>query len=324
MAVAALAEAQCGVFTRHQALASGMAARTLDRRIETQAWRRLLPGVYAIGGVPPSWRQWLVAVLFWGGGEACASHRAAARLWGLDGVETAPAEITLPFPRHSPHPEVVVHSTDCLAAHDVATVAPFRLTGTTRTLVDLGSTVDPGILERALDDALRRGLTSLPRLRFRLTQLRRPGRRGVAALARLIDERDPSLPMPESRLEARVIEVLRTARLPMPVRQHEVTMERRVIARVDLAYPEHLLAVECDGYRYHSGKAAWEKDLRRRNHLTALGWRVLHVTWDDVERWPLQVAERIAAALDAASVLSWQPAPRPPSPPQNDSYSSAR
>jgi very-short-patch-repair endonuclease len=248
----------------------------------------------------------MLAALLWGGDEACISHRAAASLWGLEGVDAAPAEITLPFPRRSPHPDLVLHSTDSLAPHDEVTVAPFRLTGATRTLVDLASAIDADVLERALDDALRRGLTSLPRLRFRLNQLRRPGRRGVAALARLIDERDPSLPIPESRLEASVIELLQATRLPTPVRQHEVTEGGRVIARVDLAYPERLLAVECDGYRYHSGKAAWQKDLRRRNHLTALGWRVLHITWDDVERGPAEVAERIAAALNAVPALCLQ------------------
>jgi very-short-patch-repair endonuclease len=244
-----------------------------------------------------TWRQWVLASLLWGGEEACVSHRAAARLLGLDGVDRAPAEISLRWRRRSPHPDVVVRSTDSLLGQDVVTLAPFRLTGATRTLIDLGWLVDEKVLERALDDALRRGLTTIPRLRFRINQLRGHGRRGVAAIARLVEERDPRLPIPESLLEARVIRLLRAAGLPAPVRQHAVSADGRVIARLDLAYPEVLLAIECDGYRYHPGKAAWESDLRRRNLLTALGWRVLHFTWDDVERKPADVAGRVGVAL---------------------------
>lgn len=47
------------------------------------------------------------------------------------------------------------------------------------------------------------------------------------------------------------------------VRQYEVESGSRLIARVDLAYPEIRLAVECDGWEHHSGRAAWERDRSR-------------------------------------------------------------
>ena len=55
------------------------------------------------------------------------------------------------------------------------------------------------------------------------------------------------------------------------------------MAIVDFAYPDIKLAIEAEGYRWHSSRARWERDLERRNELTALGWRVIHVTWAEFD-----------------------------------------
>src|SRR5438270_9369463 len=53
-----------------------------------------------------------------------------------------------------------------------------------------------------------------------------------------------------------------------------VVVAGHLIARVDFAFPAAKVAVEADGYRWHSGRAQWQQDLERRNALTNLGWRV--------------------------------------------------
>lgn len=55
------------------------------------------------------------------------------------------------------------------------------------------------------------------------------------------------------------------------------------MGRIDLALPHHKVAIEVDGYRWHSGRRAWRRDLERRNELTALGWTVLHATKEDAD-----------------------------------------
>ncbi|HEX2057284.1 MAG TPA: DUF559 domain-containing protein [Actinomycetota bacterium] len=90
--------------------------------------------------------------------------------------------------------------------------------------------------------------------------------------------------------------------LPRPVRQHRITDNGKLVARVDFAYPDSLVAVEVDGYRWHSGRRAWSRDLTRRdltrrNRLTSLGWRVLHVTHDDLMERPNEIVEQIDAVL---------------------------
>lgn len=90
---------------------------------------------------------------------------------------------------------------------------------------------------------------------------------------------------------------MRRAGLPEPVRQHTIYDRGRFVARVDFAYPHAKLAIEADGYRYHSGRARFESDRARLNALTALGWRVIHVTWAQLHDEPDQVIAQIAGML---------------------------
>ena len=55
--------------------------------------------------------------------------------------------------------------------------------------------------------------------------------------------------------------------------------------RVDFAYPEQKLAVECDGYKWHKyDKKQIEKDIERDKYLAKKGWRVLHFSGVQIRR----------------------------------------
>lgn len=103
--------------------------------------------------------------------------------------------------------------------------------------------------------------------------------------------------MPESVLETRLSRLLADSGLPHPERQLEIRDKGRLVARVDLAYPRARFAIEADGYVYHSSHAAWRRDRVRRNALTALGWRVLHVTWKDLNERPGDIVAEIGAGI---------------------------
>lgn len=51
---------------------------------------------------------------------------------------------------------------------------------------------------------------------------------------------------------------------------------------LDYAFPFYLLALEADSYRHHSSRIDWGRDHTRNRLLTAIGWRILPVTWDDL------------------------------------------
>ncbi|HEX9712877.1 MAG TPA: type IV toxin-antitoxin system AbiEi family antitoxin domain-containing protein [Actinomycetota bacterium] len=290
--MARLAERQHGVFTRAQLRELGATRGFIDHRLEVGRWERCASGVFRLAGVPPSWRQSLLAAcLAWGDG-AVASHRAAAALPRLAGFEPGPIELTVPRRRDRIAPGIVHRN--ALPAGDVTIVEAIPVTVPARTLIDIAAVASRDAVEEALDDALRRRLVSIARMRWHVRGDQR-GRPGIAVMRALLEARAPSDPPPESVLESRLLRVLRRARLPEPLPQYRIRSGGRTVAVVDFAFPDARLAIEADSYRWHSGRMPWEHDLARRNALTLLGWRVIHVTWRDLAR-----PERLVAAIWAA------------------------
>jgi very-short-patch-repair endonuclease len=66
---------------------------------------------------------------------------------------------------------------------------------------------------------------------------------------------------------------------------------------VDLLWREQRLVVEVDGFAYHSGRAAFERDRVRDSRLVALGIRVVRVTWRQIVHEPSAVIAGLAQAL---------------------------
>jgi very-short-patch-repair endonuclease len=89
-----------------------------------------------------------------------------------------------------------------------------------------------------------------------------------------------------------MLELVRAAGLPLP----------RVNARVhgyevDFLWPQAALIVEVDGYRFHSSRAAFERDRVRDVRLQAHGLEVQRVTWRRMVQEPLAVIAELAAAI---------------------------
>ncbi|MGH2831058.1 MAG: DUF559 domain-containing protein [Actinomycetota bacterium] len=293
-----VAAARYGVFTREEALREGATRNVIQRRLRDGRWERIQHGVYRLAGVPQSWRQSLAAACLAAGEGAVSSHRAAGQLWDSAEVPRGFIEISIPRTRGVRPAGATVHRVSDLSPHDVVVKDAIPVTTPARTLIDLAGVLSRDEMEEALDDALRRGLVSLGWLRWRIESLRRPGRPGIAEITALCEARSGHAAL-ESVLETRLLRLIVRARLPHPVPQYVVRDRGRFVARVDFAYPEQQLAIEADGYKWHSHRRRWERDVTRGNALLRLGWRVVRVTARDVKEHPGQVAETIAAALVA-------------------------
>src|SRR5438477_1802637 len=281
--IAELSATQHGVFSRSQAHAAGLSKDAIRRRVESARWRRLDRDVFVLEGSPMTRFATMMAACLSLWPDALASHLSAASLWQLPGFQTTtPIEISADRARRRRNPPYKVHWTEPIPDHDRTFVNAIPVTSLSRTILDIAGAVAPELLEEAVDDALRRRLASVSRLQWQLEKAGR--RRGVADLRALLDSRDPTRAVPESVLETKVARILRKAKLPGLVAQYNVVVAGHLIARVDFAFPAAKVAVEADGYRWHSGRAQWQQDLERRNALTNLGWRVIHVTWEDLKR----------------------------------------
>ncbi len=280
-----------GVFLSSDALAVGITPQGLSRRCKKGVIRRLHSGVYAMTSVQPSPKQVLFAACRWGGAGSAASHRSAAGLWELDGFDLDTIEIWSPRRLKSGRVEARLGA---VPTSDLTAIDAIPVTKIERTLIDLAGVVDIDKLEDALDSALRRRLTTVNRLRFRVRSAVR--RRGIGNLRFLLEERDDRGRPSASRFETRLNRLLIRSGLPA-MREFKIWDGGEFVARVDFCFPDAKLIVEADGFRWHSGRRAWQRDRERRNQLTAMGWRVIQATWDDLTRHPDALIEKIRSLL---------------------------
>jgi very-short-patch-repair endonuclease len=258
------------------------------------------PGIRRVAGGEVTPHQRLLAAAWASGPGSAASHRAAAWLWGLDPITRLAVEVSVP-PGAARRPAgVSLHHASDLVPGAVTRVDGIPVTEPTLTLVDLASVVTADDLECAFDSALRQGLTSLARAEARLRRSGRRGRNGAAAFRALVEGRREVDGVTESVFETRLVQVLRRAGLPEPVRQHVLSDGWGVIGRFDCAYPPARVAIEADSVRHHHSRARFEADRERRARAEALGWRVPTFTWRQVTRRGHWVASTVTAILDAS------------------------
>ena len=294
-----IARAQYGVITRTQALEAGMTVAAIRNRL-SRAWRQMHPQVYALPGAWDDWRQALLAACLWSE-DGVASHLSAAALWRLPGARQGRPHITVRRCHLAPRSGIHVHHTDKLPESHLARVDGIPCTCIERTLLDLGAVWPESRVAVAVDDALRRGLTTLTGLDQCIREVARRGRRGVGKLRRVVREREGRHGIAESPLETRLFQLLRRSNLPMPQFGYEIRDSAgRFVARVDACYPAERLVLEVESWQHHSGRSAWAHDYRRRNLITGLGYDVMHLTSEDLWSYPDRTLRDISDRLRAA------------------------
>lgn len=103
-----------------------------------------------------------------------------------------------------------------------------------------------------------------------------------------------------SHLEALLALQIRAAKLPKPEQEYKFHPGRGWL--FDMAYPEQMTAIECEGGTWaksrHTSGLGFERDCEKYNEATLMGWRVLRFTSTQIKRGEaLKVIER---ALNAA------------------------
>lgn len=299
-AIAALASRQHGVVARRQLIALGLGRRAIAHRLECGRLHLIHRGVYAVGHPVLSVRgRWMAAVLAAGPG-AVLSHRSAAALWAVRWTERADIEVTAPRqvePRPGLHPHRAV-----LSADEVTVVDGIPTTTPARTLLDLAAVVSRQALERALDEAEMLRLPGPHELLDRY-----PGRRGAATLRTvLLTSRSPTPTRTE--LEDRFLTFLDDWGFDRPdVNSIIEGLE------VDAVWREARLIVELDGFATHGTRRGFERDRERDRRLTAAGWRVIRLTWRQLEHGEA-LARELRALLGPQPRRTSSASPWPPPP----------
>jgi very-short-patch-repair endonuclease len=277
---------------------------TLERsRLSQSAWYRAIaagsidqihPLVARLPGTPDTPEQRIVAGVHAVGATALASHRSAARLWGVPRPDSDPVDVLVIGRRRDLTLDgVVIHQTTDRNRLTRQRRSGIPCTNILRTIVDLGA-VDPGGLHQAVGHALSTNLASLGALDAAVAAHARRGRRGVVALRDAIADWSIDHKPADSVLETAMARLIARFGLP-PVEFHPIIEGHEVDFRVT-GTP---VILECDGWKYHGlDRINFERDRDRDADLIAAGWIVVRFTYRAIVSRPAATANRIRAAVE--------------------------
>jgi hypothetical protein len=282
--IAELASRSHGIVTRRELLRAGVTVHELRTRFKRGTLLPLHRGVYRVGHQAPSREARYLGAVKACGEQAVLCGRAAAHVWGLiKGRPPQPEVLT----RTNRHIEGVIARRARRTPIKRVTRLGIPVTTVPRTLVDLASSLPAPALARACHEAGVLYRTTPAQVDAVLRRL--PSAPGRAKLERVLHG---DVPVTLSRLEARFLEQLAEAGLPLPI-----TNKSAGAYRVDCRWSEHRLTVELDSYRHHNSRHAWEQDRLREREARARGDEFRRYTWRDVFEDPGFMLKEICELL---------------------------
>jgi hypothetical protein len=175
-----LAARQLGLLTGAQAHDIGLTRNHIRHRLETGRWRKLMRGLFVVGGAPRTWQRDALAPCVIGPPGTVTSYATGAAVWSLADPCQVP-DVTVPPTASARMPIAKVHRA-LLAPVDVTRVGAIPVTRVPRTLVDFASIASAPALERAIDTALNRRLATPRQVLAAVERAQQaPGRPGVRA-----------------------------------------------------------------------------------------------------------------------------------------------
>jgi len=276
---------QSGVISRGQAMAAGLSAQQVDRRVATGRWEVLHPGVYLACEHELTTAATIRSASLWAGDGATITGLAAAWWHGLWTKPLSTVDVTIPRRRRVRQLAGIRVRRRDLDWSDRVEIRQLWVTEPALTALEAAVTLGPPGAE-LLDHALRR------QVRFETAhraQSRNLGRRGSPAAGALLSVAADQV---ASHAERLIVRMLRDAgiggwQLGYWIGGHEV----------DVAFPGLRIAIEVDGWAWHVDVERFRRDRRKQNALEVAGWMVLRFTWHDLTQRREAVIAEITAAI---------------------------
>jgi hypothetical protein len=276
----------------------GARARGATRGQIAQDGVRIGRGLYLSSAVEPDLatrcRAWRLVLP----GDVAFGLGTAARLHGAPLPEPPTVHVVVPSRRQLPRRAGLTVHERLLAEEDVVVVGGLPLTSGPQTFLDLAARLPPAELVAVGDALARAGYLDAGSMARRLE--RADGVRGVVRARECASRLDGRA---ASRPESLVRYWLATSDLPDP--QVQLPLHDRwgrVVAHVDLGYPEWKVAVEYEG-RQHADADQFGRDVDRYSLMAAEGWLVVRFAGRHLGS-PVVVVERTRRALVSRG---WRP-----------------
>jgi predicted transcriptional regulator of viral defense system len=284
-----------GSVTSAEIQALGASREWTARRVREGWLERIGPSTYRLPGTESPWKATLAAACHRLGGVV--SHESAAQLHEMPRLRRGLLVVSVPVRRSNRYPGVDVRQKTDLSPEQVTYVQGLPVTTPARTLIDMAAHLGTRRLSKLVDSAVAQGLTTYEALLALLEHLARRGKPGIRTLRMVMADRGGGRDHDVSELEDRLLTIIVDASMPLPTREFEAAWLTPTNGRVDLAYKERRLVVECDSRRWHMLADAFLSDRERDNRAQLAGWRVLRFTWWDIEERPEYVVSMIREAL---------------------------
>jgi hypothetical protein len=275
VALAELAAKNSGLIRAVDLETKGIARSVVVDRTKIGLLTPLQPHVWLFGQSEPSFEQ-----------------ECRAAVWTGDGVLGGPAALVWHGALREPAPDlqptvVVDRSTrptvrnaklirsNGFVSGDRCVRDGLCLTSIPRSLIDSATQLTPTELERALDDALIANKTTAKALKARVDLA--ASSRGIRCLRTLVEDRIVTGQLTRSQAEQRVRGLVLSCDVPKPEFLHRIRTSAGRVFELDIAWPEHRVALEIDGFRWHGGRMSWRNDLQRDRLITLEGWNVKRI-----------------------------------------------
>jgi very-short-patch-repair endonuclease len=277
---------QDGVLTLAQARRVGISKDAAYRRVRAGQWLRCSAGVYFADDRPFDDRARIRAAVWSFGELAAASGLAAA--WWLHLTRYAPDVVEVTVPRDSngrARAGCRVRRRD-LSQTDIVERDGLLVTSLPLTVVE--ASVRRGGGPKLMDNALQQH-TDLRSLWS--AHLRNKGRYGSPAARRLLQAADEGTRSAAERLFA---QLLKNAGIGG-------WKPNQIVAgyEVDFLFRAAQLAVEVDGFAFHSDPESFNRDRNKQNAISLAGNQILRFTWIDLTEHPDRVIAEVKRAIRA-------------------------
>lgn len=307
-----IAAIQHGAVSVEQAAGAGFGARTRQRLVDGQRWRRSGNRVLVLRGTPTTQGQVAsIAVLSAGPGAALSGPSAAA-WWGIPGNLLEPLQVLRTRDRSVRSPvRAAAHEPKLLPRHHILTLDAVPTVIPARALIEVAGSRRGGAqlewwvrrMERMVDTAWSLRLVSGASLHQTFEELAERGRSGIAVMRLVLSDRGRDYVPPASGLESRVVQILERAGEP-PLRRQIDTGDGRWIGRVDFRDARLPFILEVQSERFHASLIDRQLDGERLSRVRAAGFVVREVTDVDVWQRPQHIVDVVREGRALARALS--------------------
>ncbi len=279
----AFARAHHDLLTTAAMRTEGLSPRQIGELCDDAVIERIIRGLYRLAGSRTRLQD--IAACLLRHPAASASHVSALYVHDLE-IEP-PRRPYFNLPEHAGHatPLGVAHRSP-LAPADRTVRKGLRVTTLARSVVDSAEVLAVDRLAEVVNEAVSRKLVTIPAIVEAAERAEAaPGRAGLGRLRAVLASWTDAIE-PDSPAEAAAVRRIRSFGLPAPTTQHEVFDEDGTfVARLDMAWPDHLVGREYVSARWHRPDRI-EADELRLQRLERLGWSM-----DNLYRHQLQPNE---------------------------------